>query len=186
MTDRRAAIVQGALDLIREAGLASFTQPRVARRLGLRQSHITYYFPTRSDLLVAVGEEAVRQRVTALSGVVAADGRPAKVAALAAVLTAPEQTRVLIALTQSADHEPGVRRSMGELAAGVAPIGASVLQASGAEVSDASLGVLQALSTGIAVLALARGDDFQETAESLLNHLLDHLSPGTGDGKATS
>jgi AcrR family transcriptional regulator len=173
--DRRGVIVQGALDLIREGGLASFTQPRVARRLGLRQSHITYYFPTRSDLLLAVAEEAVRQRVAALAGVVAADGRPAKVAALAAVLAAPEQTRVLIALTQSADQEPGVRRSMGELAAGVAPIGASVLQASGAEVSDASVGVLQALSTGIAVLALGRGGDFQETAEYLLNHVLNHL-----------
>jgi AcrR family transcriptional regulator len=185
VNDKRAAIVAAALGLIRESGLASFTQPRVAQRLGLRQNHVTYYFPTRSDLLLAVAEEAVRQRV-ALGGLVVAEGRQAKVAALAAVLAAPEQTRMLIALTQSADQEPGVRGSMGEPAASVESIPVSLLLACWAEVTEASLGLLQALSTGLAVLTLGRGDEFLPTAEPLLNHLLDRLSPYRRRREATS
>lgn len=178
MSDKREAIVQAALDLIEESGLGSFTQPRVARRVGLKQGHITYYFPTRDDLLVAVADEAVRQRLTALRAAVEGpDDLHGKVAALARVLTAPEQTRVLIALTQSADQNEAVRASFGALGTGIAPLGASLLRAFGAEVSESSLALLQAMSTGLSVLALARGGDFSAVAEHLLHEFLASLAP---------
>jgi len=176
VSDKRGAIVQAALDLIGESGLGSFTQPRVARRVGLRQGHVTYYFPTRDDLLVAVADEAVRQRIAALRAVEDADEPREKIATLARVLAAPEQTRVLIALTQSADQNDTVRASFGALAAGIAPLGASLLRAFGAEVSESSLALLQATSTGIAVLALARGGDFSAVAEHLLHEFLAALA----------
>ena len=75
MSGKREAIVASALDVIEEDGLSGFTQPRVAQRAGLRQSHLTYYFPTRADLLLAVAEEAVRRRIEVLRAAVSADRR---------------------------------------------------------------------------------------------------------------
>ena len=172
--------MQAALDLIGESGLGAFTQPRVAQRLGLRQSHVTYYFPTRDDLLAAVADEAVRQRVATLREAQAtAPGPREQVAALARVLASPERTRVLMALTQSADHNEAVRAAFGTLSAGLAPLSASLLRDVGAEVDESSLALLQATSTGIAVLALARGGDVTVLAERLLTELLDHLAAAT-------
>ncbi|MDL5160400.1 TetR/AcrR family transcriptional regulator [Actinomycetospora termitidis] len=177
MTGRRDEIVEAALAVIRESGLAAFTQPRVARRTGLRQSHLTYYFPTRDELLVAVAHEAVRQRLVALGPVGTAPTAEAKVAALAAVLVAPEQTRVLLALTQSADVVPDVRIAMVELGRGLVPLAASLLTAAGAEVAPATLDTLQSTSTGIAVLALAQGGEaFRQRAEAALTALLHGLA----------
>ena len=174
--DRRQAIVAAALEVIGESGLAGFTQPRVAARAGMRQSHLTYYFPTRDDLLVAVADEAVARRVDVLRAAHAAAGGPREqVAALARVLTSPEQTRVLLALTQAADRDDHVRASFGALAAGVGPLSAGLLESVGADADQAALALLQATATGIAVLALARGTD-APVAEHLLHTLLDRLA----------
>lgn len=170
---KREAIVAAALETIREDGLGGFTQPRVARRAGLRQSHLTYYFPTRDDLLLAVADEAVRRRIAALEVAGSAATPAAKVSALVGVLTDPAQTRVLVALTQAADSHAAVRRSFAALAVGVAPISADLLRAFGVEVTETSLGLLQATSTGLAVLALATGaEDLPRRAEHLLTDLL--------------
>ena len=43
LQDRRQSILDAALAVLREYGYAGFTQPRVAARTGMRQSHLTYY-----------------------------------------------------------------------------------------------------------------------------------------------
>ena len=173
MSEKREAIVAAALDVIEEDGLSSFTQPRVAQRAGLRQSHLTYYFPTRADLLLAVAEEAVRRRIEVLRAAVSAEDPAAKVAGLVEVLVDPRQTRILMALTQGADADPAVRRAFVALGAGIAPLGATLLESFGAEPTEASLALLQATSTGIAVLALATGGEaFRDRAEQVLTQLL--------------
>ena len=172
----RAVFVDAALDLIREEGLAAFTQPRVANRTGLRQSHLTYYFPTRDDLLVAVAEQAVQDRITALGSVESARSPRSKVKALARVLTDPEQTRILLALIQSADRAPDVAAAFQRLRLGTAPGSDSLLRGWGAESTPRTHQLLQAACTGIAVLALANGgSDFEKPAEALLNRLLTGL-----------
>ena len=176
MSTKRAGIVAAALDVIGEEGLSGFTQPRVALRAGLRQSHLTYYFPTRADLLLAVADEAVRRRIEALRAAVSAEDPAAKVAGLVDVLVDPRQTRILTALTQSADADPGVRRAFVSLGAGIAPLGAALLESFGAEPTEASLALLQATSTGIAVLALATGGkSFHDRAKQVLTQLISGL-----------
>ena len=175
--DRRRTLVDAALEVIGESGLGGFTQPRVAARAGMRQSHLTYYFPTRDDLLVAVAEEAVRRRVALLAETLSgADERAEQVTALARVFSSPEDTRVLLALTEAADQNEAVRAAFGALAAGVAPLGAEVLAAAGRDADPVSLALLQATSTGIAVLSLARGRDVA-FAEQLFALFLDRLAP---------
>ncbi len=51
-----------AATLIREQGLPKLTQPRVAKAAGVSQSHLTYYFPTRADLVHAVLERAAERQ----------------------------------------------------------------------------------------------------------------------------
>ena len=176
MSGKREAIVAAALDVIGEEGLSGFTQPRVARRAGLRQSHLTYYFPTRADLLLAVADEAVRRRIEALRAAVSVEDSAAKVAGLVDVLVDPRQTRILTALTQSADADSDVRGAFSALGAGIAPLGAALITSFGAEPTEASLALLQATSTGIAVLALATGAEaFRDRAERILIQLLTSL-----------
>ena len=176
MAAKREAIVAAALDVIQESGLSGFTQPRVARRAGLRQSHLTYYFPTRADLLRAVAEEAVSRRIEVLRVAVSAEDPAEKVARLVDVLVDPRQTRILTALAQSADADPGVRRAFGSLGAGIAPLGAALLESFGAKPTQVALTLLQATSTGIAVLALAAGGEaFHDRAEQILTQLLTGL-----------
>jgi AcrR family transcriptional regulator len=168
--------VEAALEVIGETGPAGFTQPRVAARAGLRQSHLTYYYPTRDDLLVAVAEEAVRRRTALLREAQEAGGPDEQLAALARVLATPEHTRVLLALTQAADQNPAVRAAFGALAEGIGPISAAMLSAAGAEPGPATVALLQATSTGIAVLALARGEDVTGLADQLLHTFVDRLA----------
>ena len=51
--DVRTSILEAALTLLADHGVSRLTQPGVARAAGIRQSHLTYYFPTRADLLKA-------------------------------------------------------------------------------------------------------------------------------------
>lgn len=50
----RQRILSAALDLVEQEGVDALTQPRVAKAAGVRQSHLTYYFPRKPDLLVAL------------------------------------------------------------------------------------------------------------------------------------
>jgi AcrR family transcriptional regulator len=49
----RQRILNAALDIVEQEGVEALTQPRVARTAGVRQSHLTYYFPRKADLFVA-------------------------------------------------------------------------------------------------------------------------------------
>lgn len=50
----RAQILQGALDAAFADGLSSLTFGRVARRLGINDRTVVYYFPTKVDLITEV------------------------------------------------------------------------------------------------------------------------------------
>lgn len=50
----RDRILEAALQIVEEQGIKALTQPRVAAAAGVRQSHLTYYFPRKADLFVAL------------------------------------------------------------------------------------------------------------------------------------
>lgn len=56
--DIRETLIEGALKLLREQGFAALSQPRIAAEAGVRQGHLTYYFPSRADLLLAVANRS--------------------------------------------------------------------------------------------------------------------------------
>lgn len=53
-TSIRQRILDAALDIVEKKGVTALTQPRVAKAAGVRQSHLTYYFPKKADLFAAL------------------------------------------------------------------------------------------------------------------------------------
>jgi AcrR family transcriptional regulator len=69
----RVRILTAGVEVLHTEGFAALTQQAVAVKAGVRQSHITYYFPTRLDLLQATaqfGAEAMMSQISnaALAG----------------------------------------------------------------------------------------------------------------------
>lgn len=63
----RERILFAAVQVLFDEGFSSLTQQRVCEKAGIRQSHLTYYFPTRNDLLresAAFGCEAMFNQIT--------------------------------------------------------------------------------------------------------------------------
>lgn len=183
MQDRRQDIVEAGLATLREHGYVGFTQPRVAARAGLRQSHITYYHPTRLDLLAAVGRAAVDRQLAAVDATLGALSSPEEAArAIADLVTRHENTRVLMALAQAGDEEPRLRELFRELADGiVARVAAFLNRLRGHPVDEEAARFVHALSVGLAVVDLAtRRPDGKQRAAVVLATALHLIAGGVG------
>jgi AcrR family transcriptional regulator len=179
MQDRRKKILEAGLALLREHGLAGLTQPRVADRTGLRQSHLTYYYPTRADLVAAVtrvGMEAQLSAVRSLFKSISSAEQGAD--RIAAVIVRHENTRVLAALNQAADQEPAVRAVFNELLSGfITEIGV-LLEKLELAPTEASIDLLHAIFVGLSVIDLATARrNGKARAKAVLN-LAFHMLPG--------
>lgn len=71
----REKILAAASELLLNDGFHALTQHAVAARAGVRQSHLTYYFPTRNDLLRATAQYGVETMLDPVSNAqIGADG----------------------------------------------------------------------------------------------------------------
>lgn len=70
----REKILAAASELLLTEGFHALTQHAVAARAGVRQSHLTYYFPTRNDLLRATAQYGVETLLDPVAGPVAGTG----------------------------------------------------------------------------------------------------------------
>lgn len=183
-TEVRDRLLAAALALLREQGLTGLTQPRVAKAAGVSQSHLTYYFPTRADLLRAVlGAAAAGQRA-GVAAALGSGGRPgaeeadaeepgsagpraaapgdqppeaAMVQALAEALSRTENTRVLVSFVLAADGDPSFRDLYRDLAEGMRAEVALMLERIGVPARPETVAMVHALGTGLAVIGLALG-----------------------------
>jgi AcrR family transcriptional regulator len=108
-------ILDAALSILGESGIRHLTQVHVADRAGVRQSHLTYYFPTRDDLLNAVTERAVDGIVSGFRRVTAGatKGRQRQLLeGLARSVADLAHMRMFVAMIVEADADPAVRRVM--------------------------------------------------------------------------
>jgi AcrR family transcriptional regulator len=111
----RERILDAAIESLAESGLSGLTQIQVAKRAGVRQSHLTYYFPTRDDLLEAVTERAVDRMAGGLRRVVteaSADGDRAMLERLAKSVADLAHMRMFVAMIVEADEDIAVRKVM--------------------------------------------------------------------------
>jgi AcrR family transcriptional regulator len=180
MKDRRQDIINAGLVVLREHGLSGFTQPRVSTEAGVRQSHLTYYFPTRVDLLSGVARAAIDGQLGAVDTILGASTTQAAAKVIAKVATRHENTRVIMALAQAADQEPTLRELFRELADGIILRAGKLLKGLNATPTDEHCYLLHALSVGIAVIDLATArKDGERRAERTLGTALTLLTKGT-------
>ena len=71
----RERIIDAAVQLLHERGINALTQANVSAQAGVRQSHLTYYFPTRTALLQQAVISGVVSVLKAMEG---EPGRPTK------------------------------------------------------------------------------------------------------------
>lgn len=57
----REAILDGAARVLATLGLAGFSIPQVASAVGIAPGNLTYYFPTRNDLIRALSERLLEK-----------------------------------------------------------------------------------------------------------------------------
>lgn len=160
-TNKRDVIINritaAALDLLRRDGFPALTQPRVAKAAGLRQSHITYYFPTRSDLVAAVAESVAARLTQGFAKALAPGGSRDMAGRLGGIGT-PEQTRLLLALVLAADSEKAVRALFRRLTKDLRRQIADGVARQGVAADAEDVALIHALGVGLAVLDLARGE----------------------------
>lgn len=148
--DVRTRILEAALELLAAGG--DLTQPRVARAAGVRQSHLTYYFPTVTDLMQAVA----RHSFESLGGELGGKGA----GGIAGAVRDKRRVRLMLSLVLAADRDdslkPRMRAFIREIRGRIGPL-------VGLEGDD--LAFLHTVVVGAAVLQLAR-DDAEARRES--------------------
>src|SRR3989442_12911040 len=115
--DVRSRILEAALGLLAESGAHELTQPRVSKAAGVRQSHLTYYFPTRADLL----QEVARYSIEKLAGQLAhaREHNPAQVAqGIAAGSADKRRVRVMLGVVTAAGRDPEIKARLARFHAG--------------------------------------------------------------------
>jgi len=158
--DVRTRILDAALQLVFDAGVAALTQPRIAQAAGLRQSHLTYYFPTRAVLLEGVAQhmmDGLMKRMQAVAQAHAGKGADALAKAIGETVADARHARVMLALVVASDEEPGIkvwlRDFIGKLRARIGQL----LADAGRDPSQAVL--FHTMLVGAAILNVARDDD---------------------------
>jgi len=177
--DVRTRILQAAVGLLAEHGVSQLTQPKVARAAGVRQSHLTYYFPTRADLLLAVAAHSMDALTSGMANA-ARDGsltRETLAPALAAAVSDKRRARVMLGLVVTSDEDAALRARFRELVGVIrARIGALFAQI-GVAVDADTLAACHSMMVGAAVLNLARDDassrqELQAVAQLVVERIL--------------
>src|SRR2546423_15042118 len=115
--DVRERLLEAAFHLLAESGALELTQPKVAKAAGVRQSHLTYYFPTRGELL----QEVARYSIEKLAGQLA-HGRPGAMPdAIAAGAADKRRARVMLGLGMAADMGAESKKRRCKVVAGLRP-----------------------------------------------------------------
>ena len=151
--DARGRLLASALRVLHEEGIHALTQTRVAVVAGLRQSHLTYYFPTRSDLLKAIVEHA-SGAVMALIG----DGGDSRVRSLADIrgilceqIAATQMPRLMMAMTAATDEDRSLKVWMTAFEVRIRSFLGKALRRFGVRVAARELALFHATLVGVAV-----------------------------------
>lgn len=121
----REQILEAAVQLLGQHGPRKLTGPQVAKKAKVRQSHLTYYFPRRSDLIGAVARryiESVAEQAMALSQ----QGRSTD-GLITAVLGDRRRVRTLISLLMASDEDPALGQQLIESVLGTRSLIAAML-----------------------------------------------------------
>ena len=150
-------LLAAAIELVQARGLQGLSQARVAAAAGLRQSHLTYYFPTRKDLVKAIVQAIHGGMIEALSASLPAGGHGAASVTqvrefFAERIRDPLMARLMLALMTAADEDPSLRRWLDGFDADLIRLLREVFGRLGLRPGEDELALLHASLVGAAVL----------------------------------
>lgn len=108
----KARIIDAATSILRETGIQGLSQVQVSRRARVRQSHLTYYFPKRHDLIEAVAIQFVEHAFGTIGDAAAASSPrelPVVLQRMAAVVADESHMRMFTGVVVEADGDPELR-----------------------------------------------------------------------------
>ena len=176
----KESILEAGIALLESKGIAALTQPQVASAAGIKQSHLTYYFPTRTDLLTAIADRWVTQAMDALS--VRVGEKPAFTTLagnLAETMIKGEPARGIIGLIVAADAEPQIRSALTGFIAQVRARLQQLLVAAGVAADSETTLLAHATFVGLAIMHQARlSDESKREVRQGIAALMQRLAAG--------
>ena len=159
-SDVRQRILDAALGLMAEHGFMEVTQPKIARAAGVRQSHLTYYFPTRNDLLKAVAVHSIETLLDSLvAGASAGKLTPELFAQFAGeALADKRRARVMLGLIVSSEEDREIKQFLRDFIVRVRATMTNVARLLGREPDPINIVALHMLFVGATILNVARDD----------------------------
>ena len=153
----KEAILVAGTSLLQEKGIAALTQPQVAKAANVKQSHLTYYFPTRADLLLGIAERSITMAMAMTATRLSEKPQQATLlSTLAEVMVSGVPPRVIIGLIVAADAEPDIRKSLRKLIKHVRIQIRSLLAAAGLTADADTVLLFHASVVGLAIMHQAR------------------------------
>lgn len=146
-------ILEAGVRLLYSQGIASLTQPRIAREAGVRQSHLTYYFPTRNVMILAIADYSIEKLLSESPPPDDANGTVDRM--VDHILNSP-QLRVMQGLLVAADADPELRISLAEFIARSRERIRLVLQRHNLPSSEMCALIFHATLMGLGTMNLAR------------------------------
>ena len=116
--DTRERILDAAVQVLREVGYGHFSVQKVARRAGVYQGNITYYWPRRRDLVLALALRVIDDYRSACLAALgtgrssAADAAEAVIRTMVEQAVSPEMVRILPELWSMANTDPEIARAV--------------------------------------------------------------------------
>jgi AcrR family transcriptional regulator len=183
----RERLLAAAVRVLGKHGLRKLTQPQVAREAGVRQSHLTYYFPHRSDLIAAVarhhllsvGEEVARLMASGSSEAIA----EALIELTRGLVKNRRRTRILIGLLVASEEDKALRKQLVESVLAVRSVVEQVL---GLPEAHPHAALLEAVLLGVGVQhLLLEGHPREAQTDQLLATIAELFPLGAVGSKKT-
>jgi AcrR family transcriptional regulator len=174
--DARTKILEAALALLAKGGAQELTQPRICKVAGVRQSHLTYYFPTIHDLLQGVAKYTLDVMTAELAEHRAGQRPPSLVDAAVATSADKRRMRMVLGLVTTADREPKLKPRMREFLKEIRQGITQMLKAGGLEGTPDQVAFMHSVTVGQGILQLARdNEEARKEAQRVLKMAIESL-----------
>lgn len=185
----RERIIEAALHLAQTSGVQGMSQARVAAAAGVRQSHLTYYFPTRADLVKATVYAIRDQMLDATRNALQISGNghnPLQTLRAFCLQEAcdMDKARLMLSLLVVAEEEPSLRQWTDEFHLENLDQWQTLYRHLGIEIRPEDAELLHATFVGASLLAAQSGSKAAlERAARVVGQAFDRLlQPGDKNG----
>lgn len=149
-------LIAGSI-LLREKGVTALTQPQIALAANIKQSHLTYYFPKRANLLLAIAEFTLTEVMNNIALQLQSKPQGKTLAdAVSEIMTKGFPPRVFIGLIVAADNDPDIRKLLRKLIRHVRGMIRNLMEQAGLAADDEAARLFHATVIGLAVMHHAR------------------------------